>query len=742
MPRAFPMRRSYLSPTLVLAVLLASALGACSSNPSVGSGPGTGAGSPAAGGVTGNAGASGGSGNGDNLNVGEKGEGGAPTPGDITELTLQLSLEAESIVVHGAPVSVVAHAQFDDGSVPSNVIYSVNNTHLGSIGDDGVFEANGYAAGSLIITAQVGTQSVSANLQITVDITENPDNLSEAARAALVQGGVGGANGVGPDSKFRFLYPYDNTVFPRGLLAPTLQFASSGAAATSLRLTTDGFSYTAFANAGSPTRIAIPEPVWRGLTSSAGAASAVKVSVSELVAGVATGPVEQQWSIAQGSLKGAIYYNTYRSALASTGGVMRIRPGRNAEVLQTGCTVCHSVSSKGNVLVTGVNWDKNPIDSEAFDLLADGSAKVRRIVNDGRVFSFGALTPDGTRLLSNGIADTPPLPRGLLGPYASKFFDTKSGKEISVPSLTSRVSYALTPNFSPDGAHLAFNNRDLSAGHTLSALDYDGTSSPPTFDNLRTILENPDKVLAWPSFLPDSAALVFHEGDSFDTAKYQGGPLYADLRLVGLDGKNLNTLAQLNGYDAHGAFSLPYGEAEESHLNYEPSVLPVPVGGYYWVLFTSRRAYGNTIAPGGSVARGDDKWGKPVGNEDETPSPRKKIWLAPIDLDYAGKVDPSHPAIYLPGQELESGNMRAFAALEPCRASGGGCESAAECCTGFCRQTGRNADGPVLQCVAPPSNACSETDEACAVAADCCNSHELCINKRCATPTPDQPPIH
>jgi hypothetical protein len=394
------------------------------------------------------------------------------------------------------------------------------------------------------------------------------------------------------------------------------------------------------------------------------------------------------------------------------------------------------------VLVAGVNWDKNPIDSEAFDLAADGSSKVRRIVNDGRVFAFGALTPDGTRILANGIASTQPMPRGLSGPFASQLFDTKTGKAISVPSFTSRVSYAVTPNFSPDGAHLAFNNRDLSAGHTLSVMDYDSSSVPPTFSNLRRVLENPDKVLAWPSFLPDSTAIVFHEGDSFDTAQYRGGPLYADLRMVGLDGTNLKSLAQLNGYDSNGSSYLPYGDAEEGHLDYEPSVLPVPVGGYYWVLFTSRRAYGNTIAPGGSVARGDDKWGKPLAGEEESPSPRKKIWLAPIDLDYAGKLDPSHPAIYLPGQELESGNMRAFAALEPCRGNGGSCESAAECCTGFCRQTGRDQGGPVLQCVAPPANACSQVDETCAVAADCCNSHELCINKRCASPAPEPPPVH
>ena len=37
-------------------------------------------------------------------------------------------------------------------------------------------------------------------------------------------------------------------------------------------------------------------------------------------------------------------------------------------------------------------------------------------------------------------------------------------------------------------------------------------------------------------------------------------------------------------------------------MNYEPTVLPVAVGGYYWVVFTSRRAYGNFIWQGtGSV---------------------------------------------------------------------------------------------------------------------------------------------
>ncbi len=686
-----------------------------------------------------------GSGKGSDLNVGSTtGTGGSNIPPEgLTELKLEVSVDQDSLVASGLPVAVTAHARYADGSKPASVVWSVDDTRLGSIDQQGVFEANGFTAGLVTISARAVSESASATLSITVAVVENRGAISSADQAKLVAGGSGGEKGVGPDSAFRFLYPYDNTVFPRGLPAPALQFGGAQASATYLSISTPGFSYAGFASAGTPTRFTLSESVWRGITYSAGPAAPVKVRVSELVDGMVTGPIEEQWSIAQGTLKGVIYYNTYRSLLAgSDGAVMRIRPGQSAEVLKKGCTVCHSVSARGNVLVAGVDWDDDPVDSEALDLLDDGSTKARRIVSEGRLFALGALTPDGKRLLVNGIPGDGPVPRGLVGPFASRLVDTKTGNTIPAASFTDQVKFAMTPNFSPDGAHVAFNNRDVSAGHTLSMMDYDGSTSPPTFSSLRELVTSPGKVVAWPSFLPDGKGIVFHEGDAFDTAQYQGGALYADLRLVGTDASAPKALAQLNGYDASNASTLPYGDAEEGHLDYEPSVLPVPVGGYYWVLFTSRRAYGNTIAPNGTLPRGNDKWGKPQGDEVESPSPRKKIWLAPIDLDYQTKLDPSHPAIYLPGQELESGNMRAFAALEPCRGDGGGCESAAECCTGFCRQTAHDDTGPVLTCVPPPANTCSNEDEACGVAADCCDKLELCINKRCASPSPEEPPIH
>jgi hypothetical protein len=657
------------------------------------------------------------------------------------QLELIVTADAEELEVTGQPGTVQLSARYEDGSRPNRVLWSVDDTRLGSVNDAGEFRSSGFVGGDVVVTATVGSQSASLTIHVSVSISADPDQLDDALKESLTSGGSGGPLEVGPDGDFRFLYPYDKTVFPRGLAAPLLQLGGVQADATYVKITTTNFSYEAFAAASGLTRVTLPEAVWRGITLSADASEWVEVSVTKQSGGEVTGPVSTRWLIAPGSLKGFVYYNTYRSKLAgNNGAVMRIKPGETATVLQSGCTVCHGVSAQGNVMVAGVQWDgSNAVVSRAFNLPSNDGITLRNEQAEGRVYSFGGLTPDGTFMLTSGVPASGAKMRGMTGLLATRLVDTSSGATVEGSSFP--VNVAMTPNFAPNGSRVAFNNHDASAaGHVLSVMSYDSSKSPPDFADLENLANDPQRVLAWPSFLPDASAVVYHAGDSFDTAKPKGGAYYADLRLVDVASKAVNTLAALNGYDAEGQLYLPGGVSQEAHLNYEPSVLPVPVGGYYWVLFTSRRTYGNTIAPGGSEPRGDDIWGIPQGDDDETPSPRKKIWVAALDLDHQGAVDPSHPAFYLPGQELEAGNMRAFAALEPCKKNGKGCESAAECCGGFCREVSRDDAGePVLECTPPPENACANIDEACKVASDCCNSKSLCINNRCAAPAPRPP---
>jgi hypothetical protein len=656
------------------------------------------------------------------------------------------------ITVTGAPASVSFTVELDDGSAADGVIWIVDDTRIGSIGDDGVFHADGYVGGVVVVTALLNGAEATFELVVNVDITDNAGSLSDADQATLIAGGTG-------DAAFANLYPYDRTVFPRGLSAPVLQYAGTAATQTYTLISAPYFKYQQFAGASTPTRITLPEPVWRGLTLTMISNDPVEVSVSKSSGGAVTGPVTTNWIIAPGQIKGMFYYSTYKSPLAmetvdtEQGALLRLPPGGTAEVIQGGCTVCHTVSAQGNVLASGLSYlvspgdpeDLNPVDSSSFDLTPDGQMTTRMETTNGRMFAFAGLSPDGSLALTNGIIPDgnmnygwpPYVMHGVRAPtgYPSQLVNTSTATAIDSPSLLANVTYAQAPVFSPDGKRVAFINGDMVPARVLSTMDFDGVSE---FSNMQDAVTTANQAIAWPSFLPDGQGVVFHQGDSYDTQEFNpdatamSGAQYGDLRLVNLADQTISEMNQTNGYDANGALYLPAGETVEGRMNYEPSVLPVAVGGYYWVLFTSRRTYGNTIAPGGTITTPNDPWGTA-----SDPSPRKKIWIAAIDVDYAGKVDASHPAFYLPGQEIESGNMRAYAALAPCKPDGETCESGADCCNGFCRETSRSPEGlPIRECIPPPEDTCSLLDELCETAADCCDPNFLCINGRCALPPP------
>ena len=160
-----------------------------------------------------------------------------------------------------------------------------------------------------------------------------------------------------------------------------------------------------------------------------------------------------------------------------------------------------------------------------------------------------------------------------------------------------------------------------------------------------------------------------------------------------------------SGY-ADGNIYLPKGSGDES-LDFYPTVNPISSGGYFWVYFTSRRAYGNLY----------DKGADDVGS--------KSIWVSAIDINAAAGTDPSHPAFYLPGQELGSGNIRAFAVLAPCKGDGSGCESGLDCCGGSCSKG---------KCGVPQG--CSATGDKCTPSVPCCSSSDLCIGGFCGAAPP------
>jgi hypothetical protein len=157
---------------------------------------------------------------------------------------------------------------------------------------------------------------------------------------------------------------------------------------------------------------------------------------------------------------------------------------------------------------------------------------------------------------------------------------------------------------------------------------------------------------------------------------------------------------------------------------YEPTVNPVASGGYAWVVFTSRRAYGN-------VANQDPMLSDPRNYNATLSATTKKLWVAAIDLNAAPGTDPSHPAFYLPAQELFAGNSRGYWVVDPCEASGASCLTGDQCCSGYC---GADDAGAFVCGTQPPG--CAVLGNKCTQSSDCCGSTSgiSCIDGFCAEP--------
>jgi hypothetical protein len=345
--------------------------------------------------------------------------------------------------------------------------------------------------------------------------------------------------------------------------------------------------------------------------------------------------------------------------------------------------------------------------------------------------------------------------------------------------------------------NLADNARSKPDGVSIGVLDFDGVSA---FSNGRVVATpgsngatssntgggNPSNILWFPAFTPDDSSVIFHYetyGNGRDTAATRSqcdarGPTtcqdegsHAELWWVptsnsatgaALYDQTSNRLNCLNGISdvncpsaatgtsylpPHAAYAPPYNNgskpqppasyAADWNMNYEPTVLPQAAGGYAWVVFTSRRAYGN-------IATVNPYWSDPRFEDLSVQPTTKKLWVAAIDLNAAPGTDPSHPAFYLDGQELLAGNSRGYFVLNQCESayaasnpSASLCTSNLDCCAGEICELDAPA-GPSSHCQTAPSPACVADGSPCVTGQICCDTSALCSQQTstCVVPPP------
>lgn len=697
---------------------------------------------------------------------------------------------ANGVVTGNTPVTF--SASYNGAKVAATWLF--DRGELGDVASSGVFTATGKNVGEGTVTARFGAREGSAKIKVTIHQTQN----GAPAGADAGGGGFGGLGGVGGEplgeavsagdatklqttgtapanaAELGFLYPYDGTVWPRGLLPPLLMWQSThDADAVWVKLTQGNYTYEGtFSYAAQPAgsaarkRVRLEDSAWRTATQgNLGDPLVVQVKILA-TDGTVYGPITRSWKIASGVLKGTVYYNSYDSQIttgggAPTGGVIAIKPRSPEPVLavpsQAGkCHVCHTLSADGSTLwaqdYTALGGEQDYSTGASYDLT---KSPATRTVYDGvatpandRKFVWAGAYPDGSFALASSR-----YAREAYRAGDSKLFARADGSEVVSTGLTGVVQSAVTPAFSPDGRKVAFNfwtgagagGVTAGDGRSLAVFDFTcGAAAGSTkcapggaraFSGLREIFRDATTYPSWPSFLPDGKAVVFNNEVAPGQCGAPGTPpdpasLYNCEISTWFSAKSALWIAKDVKPAAARALALANGvglptnadHPDDSQLNYQPTVNPVPSGGYYWVVFTSRRIYGNLLD------------GAPWGASGDGGGPQKKLWVAAIDINAPAGADPSHPAFYLPGQELDAGNARGFWVVDPCKANGSSCETGDECCNGFCR---KGSDGGALVCGdKPPGAMCVQEFEKCVVDADCCNPKQKCIAGKCAQQEP------
>ena len=633
---------------------------------------------------------------------GNGGEGGCDfncSGGGAPSGNLAIACDTNAIeVLNGS--SSPAHCTATVGGNKVGASWIVDLSAVAGVDNAGTVTATGKQGGDVAVKASFNNQTASTSVKVTLKKVLNPGGVSDPDQAILT-------GAVDPDvASVVWAYPYNGTVFPKGLLAPEMMWNGSGAGDKYyVHVKSKYADFEFFTTAEPPSRYSIDDASWEQLTES-GPGGDIAEHVARMPAGKQTAGVvaDHTWKIANGSLRGTVYYWAN-----SLGRVVRINPGAKApddflindvKLDKNGCTTCHAVSANGSTLVIGGDDAASVV-----DLLTNTvTLSLTSVGKPVRNWAMPAISPNGKVLIENA-APLPGPPGGSDG-----MWDVATGTKITGTGLDG--VHLDMPAFAPDGTKIAYVDH---ATLGLNVYDYDvNTNQVQNATGLVPAGGDPNlNAIAFPSVSPDSKWIVYHRGQypgSLDT-RFGTGDLY--LASIAQPGVEI-VLSNANG----DTYPFAAGERDRK-LNYEPTFAPLNSGGYMWAVFTSRRTYGNRLVTQYPVTDVPAEVGAHPGV--------KQLWVVAIDQNPQAGVDPSHPGFWVTGQDLNTLNMRGFWALNPCKQVGGTCGTGSDCCN-------QNCDTGV--CKEPDPNTCSQSGNHCEKSGDCCDANASCINNICSEAPP------
>ena len=499
-------------------------------------------------------------------------------------------------------VQLAAEVAWSDGTTTpaEGIEWALQDGFGGNVSADGLVTMPWNHGGPMVVEAWldslVGTCVLDLHMTMPVDLT------GDAALAAAVDAALGSASlddACGPP----VLYPETDSALPRNWAPWNVQWAPTAANVYVVTMENEWVD-AAFVTSGTALVPTVEE--WRGLTDTwSGSTLTTRVYGGTWDGAAFTDPLcaaaaPTTATLSAAGLDGQIFYWA-----AAASGVFRLTmgaaaPTQWADETTTGwCVGCHT-SNHDNPSRMAMNYgggDQWVVVTDVEQGLGDVMPPQARPGN------FTALDPSG---------------RWLIRSFQGALYLDDLDQGINIGTLPT-AGHATHPNWSADGLSLVYASCDGSN----SADWHQFNCSLRTLDRVDVSQFGNDQLLVaggsgvsnyYPSYSPDGAWIAFNR--AYDEDTYDAGS--AELWLIDANGGAPIELANGNFAAGMGNSWPRWGEQHDD---------------FAWLAFASRRSYGAVTT--------------------NTP----QVWLVGLDVDLMGSsVDPSHAAVWLPGQDPTIGN--------------------------------------------------------------------------------------